>query len=159
MGAVHEPGRRRGSVTGSDGGTGYRLEQPPVQEGQGLRKMSLWRITVYGVCLFVLVIGLAVLSTPSPAHNAPTGWAFDTWCCNGNGVTGDCQRIPASSVNPAVGGYRITLRPGDHGMVTRPHVFDWPQSKVRLAPDGFYYACLYPTENTLRCFYAPTMGF
>lgn len=112
--------------------------------------------------LFGVLVGISLLACAAAkafAHQAPTGWSFDGWCCNGDGHSGDCQQIPQSSVRPVKGGYQITLRPGDHGMVTRNHVFTKTQSEVRNAPDGQYYACLYPTEDTPRCFYAPAMGF
>jgi hypothetical protein len=38
--------------------------------------------------------------------------------------------------------------------VTRPHHFTLPQAKARRSRDAEYHLCLYPTEDTLRCFYA-----
>lgn len=91
-------------------------------------------------------------------HEAPTGFVFDTVCCNGNGVNGDCQPIPRKSVEEVDGGYQVTLAPGDHPMVTKPHVYRMERSLVRWTDDGETYACLYPTEDTLRCLYLPPEG-
>lgn len=107
-------------------------------------------------------VGLAVLLYPmEPAypHSSMTGMEFDRWCCNGNAVNGDCQSIPSTSVRAITGGYQITLKPGDHPMVTRVHVFQMEMAKVRWSTDGRFYACLFPNEDTLRCFYAPPLGY
>jgi hypothetical protein len=58
-----------------------------------------------------------------------------------------------------MGGYRVTLNPGDHHMVTHQHVFFMPTSEAKVSTDGSYHACLFPTEDTLRCFYAPPMSY
>lgn len=93
------------------------------------------------------------------AHDAPSGWAYDPYCCNGDGETGDCQMIPSRTVKIVDGGYKITLEPGDHRLVTHLHVFVMPQRKTMHSPDGAYHLCLFPDENTLRCFYAPDMDY
>lgn len=87
------------------------------------------------------------------------GMVFDPYCCNGNSTTGDCQEIPQSSVRAAPGGYQVTLRPGDHPKVVKQaHTYFVEQSKVRPSTNGLFYGCVYPTEDTLRCFYAPPPG-
>lgn len=83
---------------------------------------------------------------------------YEAECCNGNAVHGDCQPIASSTVTPTDGGYIVTLKPGDHRKVTRPHTFVIPKEKVRYAPDAQYHICLWPTEDDARCFYAPPMG-
>ena len=94
------------------------------------------------------------------ATNAqPLGWNYDGWCCNGDGHTGDCQVVSHKAVRSVKGGYQITLEPGDHRLVTKRHVFFKEERAARKSPDGMYHVCLYPTENQLRCFYAPPMGF
>jgi hypothetical protein len=84
--------------------------------------------------------------------------AYDPWCCNGNGETGDCAPIPASDVSITKNGYRIVLKPGDHPGVHVTHVFIRSFSSARMSTDGQYHACLFPTEYQLRCFYAPPQG-
>jgi hypothetical protein len=107
----------------------------------------------------VLATGKAWTHDAMPSSAMPQGWKFDGWCCNGDGNTGDCQQIPDTSVHAVAGGYEITLKPGEHRLVTKPHTYSKAQSDVRDAPDGRYYACLYPTEDILRCFYAPPMSY
>ena len=93
-----------------------------------------------------------------PKNAYPHSW-YDGWCCNGNGTSGDCQPIPASSVKPVEGGWQVTLRPGDHHMVTKMHTYFMPYSKARISQDDDYHACLFPDENTLRCLYVRPMAF
>lgn len=83
---------------------------------------------------------------------------YDPECCNGNATHGDCQEIAPATVKPIKGGYVVTLNPGDHRKVTKPHTFIIPQDKVRYSPDAQYHICLWPSENDARCFYAPPMG-
>lgn len=120
--------------------------------------MAPHRVVLAALAGAALIIATVLLIWPVRAHEAPTGFKFSTWCCNGNSVHGDCAQIPASAVEEVPGGYQITLKPGDHHMVTKVHVFFMKQSDVKLTDDGNFYACLYPTEDTLRCFYAPPSG-
>jgi hypothetical protein len=93
------------------------------------------------------------------AHDAPAGWSYEPFCCNGDNHTGDCQMIPSKSVKVTPRGYRVTLLPGDHRLVTRAHVFMLPMTKAMQSGDGEYHLCLFPNEDTPRCFYAPEMGY
>lgn len=67
--------------------------------------------------------------------------------------------ISSKTVRPNLERYEVTLLPGDHRLATSRHVFSIPQSKVKESPDGAYHLCLFPDEDTVRCFYAPPMGF
>lgn len=110
----------------------------------------------------------AVLAATAVATVAWTGLAyphthgtmtFDAFCCNGNRIDGDCQPIPATAVSYLSDGtVQVNLVPGDHPMVTKPHTYSMKQSAVRPSNDGNYYACLFPTEATLRCLYGPPFG-
>ncbi|TCL74647.1 hypothetical protein EV286_102208 [Rhizobium sp. BK251] len=112
-----------------------------------------------------MIAMIAVMSTMfayvscANAHDAQSGWKYEPYCCNGNNHTGDCQMIPTKSVRIVQGGYQVTLAPGDHRLVTRSHVFKLPQQTARRSQDSEYHLCLFPDENTPRCFYAPDMGF
>lgn len=108
---------------------------------------------------FLLPFLPLLLAGPALAHDAASGWQYEAFCCNGNSHNGDCQMIPATSVRIVTGGYRVTLAPGDHRLATRSHIFLMPQDMTRRSQDGEYHLCLYPTEDTPRCFYAPDMGF
>jgi hypothetical protein len=118
-----------------------------------LATLALWAAMV-GVWLLTS----ALLASGAYAHQAVSGMPYNTWCCNGNGQNGDCQEIPDSAVRTIPGGYQITLQVGDHRLVTRSHIFTKTQAETRWSTDGRYHACLYPTEDELRCFYAPPPG-
>ena len=108
--------------------------------------------------LVLLPLGVA-LCPPALAHDAASGWQYEAFCCNGNSHNGDCQLIPSEKVRIIAGGYRITLAPADHRLATRNHTFHFAQDAARRSEDGEYHLCLYPDENTPRCFYAPDLGF
>lgn len=103
---------------------------------------------------------LAITWGDARAHEAASGMRYDGACCNGDamGLSGDCQQIPETSVREIPGGFEITLRPGDHRLVTKLHVFTIQHSKTRKSTDGRFHACLWPTEDQLQCFYAPPPG-
>jgi hypothetical protein len=102
---------------------------------------------------------MASLLGSASAHGHEDGQqAYDRFCCNGDGMSGDCQPVPASAVSPIPGGYRIELAPGVHRLVTKPHTFTRSQGDTRQSDDGRYHVCLYPSEEHLRCFYAPPFG-
>ncbi|CAN7338381.1 hypothetical protein [Rhizobium sp. LjRoot258] len=108
----------------------------------------------------MILVGMVMLfAAAADAHNAPSGFAYTRYCCNGDGTSGDCQRIPSKTVRPRAGGYEVTLLPGDHRLATRKHVFLIPQSQALESPDGAYHLCLFPSENRVRCFLAPPMSF
>ncbi|WP_088937477.1 hypothetical protein [Rhizobium sp. N122] len=108
----------------------------------------------------ILLAGaMMMLATATHAHQAPSGFTYDPFCCNGDGENGDCQRISSKTVRPNNEGYEVTLLPGDHRLATRRHVFSIPQGEVKESPDGAYHLCLFPNEDTVRCFYAPPIGF
>jgi len=96
-----------------------------------------------------------LVATAAMAHKAPSGWSYSGWCCNGT----DCAQIPHEAVKVIEGGFQITLKPGDHPMVTRVHVFQIEMAKTKQSQDQFYHVCLWPNEDTLRCVYVPHMGF
>ncbi|MBT1154335.1 hypothetical protein J1C56_01885 [Aminobacter anthyllidis] len=93
------------------------------------------------------------------AHEAASGWDYPLSCCFGTASGGDCQAISSKTVTPIAGGYRITLVPGDHNQVTKPHVFEVPADKVRISEDTSYHICLWPTEDKVQCFFAPPMSY
>ncbi len=109
--------------------------------------------------LALILVSITVYAFTVEAHDAHSGWSYDLYCCNGDGHTGDCQEIPSSSVRIVPGGYQLTLAPGDHRLITRKHIFKFPQSTTRRSQDSEYHLCLFPDENTPRCFYAPDMSF
>lgn len=142
-----------------------RLHRQIVPHNPGRAgRIAAWLV----LCALILgAVGfmLGLMLTIGRAHEAtdvngqPTGWNYESFCCQGNAVNGDCAAIPDASVTPIKGGLQITLAPGDHPLVTRRHVFTVPQSDLRKSPDGRTHVCLFPNEDTLRCTYHPPMGF
>ena len=107
----------------------------------------------------ILVVTVTAFATAAHAHHAPSGFTYEPYCCNGDDESGDCQQISSKTVRPSREGYEVTLLPGDHKLVTRRHVFLIPQAQTRESPDGAYHLCLFPNEDTVRCFYAPPLGY
>lgn len=112
------------------------------------------------------VAGLLAVLPPqhAGAHEAPSGMRYNGWCCSPAGdpddATGDCAPIPDRAVKITAQGYVITVRPGDHPLVTRPH--QWMKSTkdvIHRSTDGRYHICLYPTEDDLRCLYVPDLDY
>lgn len=102
---------------------------------------------------------LALAAAPAMAHEAPEGWVYDAICCNGTAHAGDCAPIPDSAVTVAPDGVHVTLNPGDHRRVRWTQSYaPVPYDKLRQSPDEHYHACLYPSQETLRCLYQPRMG-
>jgi hypothetical protein len=107
----------------------------------------------------ILTVMMIAFASSVAAHESHKGFKYESYCCNGNAETGDCQMIPEKSVRITPNGYEVSLAPGDHRLVTRKHQFNWSQGDARRSEDGEYHLCLYPNEDTPRCFYAPDMGF
>ena len=112
-------------------------------------------LMVLGLATFMVAFFMVATTPRAFGHSF-----YDPNCCNGDSETGDCQAIPETSVTSTPGGFIVTLRPGDHRLVTVEHTWTVPFGEVKWDfPDGRFHACLWPTEYTLRCFYAPPMGF
>lgn len=106
-----------------------------------------------------MCLALLITTIHTSAHESPLGWNYPPYCCNGNGHTGDCAPIPKEAVKEVTGGTKITLMVGDHPMVTKPQEFFVPYADVKPSPDGMFHICLFPTEDHVRCFFAPDRGF
>lgn len=102
-----------------------------------------------------MLLSLLLLPGAAGGHDAPSGWSYPLACCNGAETDGDCQRIPSKTVRERKGGWLVTLRPGDHTRVTRPHLYFIPYGAEIESRDGEYHICLYPTEDHENCFFAP----
>jgi hypothetical protein len=107
-----------------------------------------------GAAALAAILTLAILS-PVTAHKARSGMEYESWCCNGK----DCAEIPEQAVKAGPNGWVITLKPGEHPMVTRTQQRVIPYHLARVSEDARYHICLWPTENDQRCFYAPPQGF
>lgn len=111
------------------------------------------------ILTLVMIAYASAFPSSLGAHEAMTGWKYEAFCCNGNEHTGDCQMISTKNVRITAQGYEISLKPGEHRLVTKRHEFSVRQSDARRSRDEEYHLCLYPNEDTLRCFYAPDMAY
>ena len=89
------------------------------------------------------------------AHSASRNWGYPPACCRGDPMTGDCGKIPASSVTAQSEGYAIILRPGDHHKVTHQNRYFVRYDDVIPSGDDSFHICLHPTEVDGNCFFAP----
>jgi hypothetical protein len=89
------------------------------------------------------------------AHGPDGSWTYPPACCRGDELGGDCEKIPNGTVREDKAGYIVTLQPGDHRRVSRPHRYVVPYGSAITSGDGNYHACLHPTEVNLNCFFAP----
>lgn len=100
---------------------------------------------------------VAAWSLAARAHTAPSGWRYDPECC---GVM-DCAPVPPGAVREAQGGYVVTLRAGDHPMVTDaglvaavPH----GDPRIRVSGDEHRHVCVSATSVRVLCIYVPPGG-
>lgn len=118
------------------------------------------------------LIAAIALAAPSFAHEAPSGWLYDPWCCNNK----DCTPVGNATVELTPEGYLVTLDPETHDLAQSriQRLFRYPDadpSNDRLEPpeamrsgDSKYHACVsrpaahYNMQQNIRCFYAPEMG-
>lgn len=96
-----------------------------------------------------IALALVVLMFASPMVRSHS-W-YDPYCCNAR----DCAPIPSSAVEITDDGYRVTLHAGQHPMVTQTVTHMVPFDEALDSQDGAFHACLYPTQNVMRCFYRP----
>lgn len=116
-----------------------------------------WIVYIPAYIAGFIIITLVMWAWRAEAHDWYTGTKNPVTgygCCGGN----DCAKIPVTSGKAITGGYRITLMPGDHPLVTRPHIFTVPTKEVQFSQDGEYHVCLYPNEDHLRCVFVPGAG-
>lgn len=92
--------------------------------------------------------GVAVAASPAAGH----GW-YEWECCAGH----DCAPVPASAVRSTPLGYAVTLRPGDHPLVTaKPITAVVAYADARPSHDEDFHA--YIVAGALKCLYAPRGG-
>jgi hypothetical protein len=89
------------------------------------------------------------------AHDAPTGWSYDPWCCGGH----DCQPISSEYVEITENGFLVTLPEGSHITARRDHERLFGYDDVRHSEDMEFHACILPRTQEFRCLYVPPFGF
>lgn len=110
----------------------------------------------WSVALAALTLAVLAWAAMARAHQAPSGWAYDVECCH----TMDCAPVPDGAIRETHGGYVVTLRAGDHPMVsdgglvaTVPH----GDPRIRVSGDEHRHACV-STGGRLLCIYVPPGG-
>jgi DNA-binding transcriptional LysR family regulator len=70
-------------------------------------------------------------------------WSYNRACCCTHQW---CAPIPEHAVREERGGYRVTLRPGDHPQVSVPATWWIPADQTGRSPDGRKHFCGIATE-------------
>ena len=107
--------------------------------------------------LIALLVGLVWLATSVVvAHEAETGWMYDTACCSGK----DCHHVAPQAVRATAEGWFVHLYPGDHPMATREVMFVIPfdSTKVRISGDQDFHVCIGSGGYSIYCIYVPNFG-
>jgi len=106
---------------------------------------------------------LIALAAPVAAqdHTGPGHW-YDLSCCALN----DCAPVSMAHVSMTDAGYRLTLGPGDHKMVTSYVDEVIPYADARVSKDGDFHACIRGSKidepesaQGVICLYVPPMSF
>lgn len=105
--------------------------------------------------LYLLAVAF-LLSQPAHGHTAPSGWQYDHACCS----TQDCAPIRVELVQITAQGYRVTVSPGDHPLVTEPstYIFPFNDKRVRFSGDQHYHLCIGLYSKAGLCLYIPGAG-
>ena len=115
-----------------------------------------------GTFISSVVVGTALLVAihhdQAKAHEADTGWTYPPECCKGDGLNGECARIPNRSVKKGPRGFLVVLGPGDHQRVMRRELFLIPYGDELPSGDSNFHICLHPTGGVVYCFFAPPDG-
>lgn len=94
------------------------------------------------------IAALAMTSMPAPAHQAPSGWAYDPVCCSNRDCRPETSEVKATSLGWFVTSTGETIRYGDH--------------RIHESKDGEFHRC--PIKKNAadpgmtRCLYVPPMG-
>ena len=97
------------------------------------------------VCAIIAAAGFGLVVGAALAHEAPSGWSYDGWCCSDE----DCHPLPAGAVIPTDAGWLI---------VSSGRVVPYDASQVRQSGDSQFHICE-PAQGMIRCLYVPDMGF
>lgn len=103
------------------------------------------------------VVALLAGSVGAMAHQAPAGWEYDPECCHNY----DCAPVRDGLIREVEGGYRVTLRAGQHPMLAGqvavnlfiPH----GDRRIRVSGDSDRHACVTRAGHVF-CIYIPPGG-
>lgn len=106
-------------------------------------EMSPDRLTTYLIWVILFLLALGWLGK-SWAHQAPSGWEYDPWCCNHQ----DCRQLPEGDVNEVKGGWYVK---------SLDVFIPYTHPQLRVSGDEHFHLCELP-KGTVRCFYVPPGG-
>lgn len=133
----------------------------------------LWGITI-GALIWTalgLLLWLVGAMWSAEAHEAPSGWAYDTWCCGGD----DCRHTEPGEVTLTPDGRgwhvrtlyqpRIDVVVPIDGTATNPTTGvprDVRDTSLRVSPDRDFHVCIvlqmssqFGSFQRLRCLFVP----
>lgn len=118
---------------------------------QGSRgRVARTAAALVAVALLGYVLGAAFAAR---AHQAPSGWAYDTDCCSHH----DCAPVPEGAIRARSDGWHIHLPPGSHPMLRAdgPGLdarIGYADPRARISGDRHWHACVSPAGKLL-CIY------
>jgi hypothetical protein len=91
-----------------------------------------------------LLLALLIAAQTAVAHEAPSGWSYDTACCSGM----DCRPVEPGEVSATPRGYEIA---------PTGEIVPFNSTKVRPSGDGAMHRCMVGGETTIPtiCIYVP----
>lgn len=94
------------------------------------------------------LIAVLLLAGPAFAHDAPTGWAYDTACCSGR----DCAQAMSGAVRETPRGYELQ---------STGETVIYRDTRIRQSKDEFFHECHVGGDPKARllCLYVPNKGY
>lgn len=118
-------------------------------------RLILWTMAA----LWVIIFTTYLLGTAF-AHQAPTGWSYDSSCCN----TTDCRQVlgPDDPRDPT----KVRIRETRLGYViekvgAEEELIEFGSKKIRESKDGFYHWCSHGGRDDTGslCLYIPFRAY
>lgn len=139
-------------------------ERRQSEEWAGSNRIAPWRWkpralrdVAWPALAAAVVTGLLLLALPALAHQAPSGWDYDRECCHNF----DCAAVRDGLIREVQGGYRVTLRAGQHpmlsGAVTVDLFIPHGDRRIRVSGDENRHACV-TSGGHVFCIYVPPGG-
>lgn len=95
----------------------------------------------------IVVVGCAVALSPATAHQAPTGWQYDSACCSGV----DCYQAPPLDVKETKYGYQLSTG----------ELIPYNDSRIKRSRDEYFHECKPGGDASQQhsfCLYVPEQG-
>lgn len=120
-------------------------------------KRAASAVLVAIIILMIIFAVAAVTAKPAPAHEAASGWSYDSWCCGGS----DCRTAEPGEVVPTDTGWLI-VPTGQVIPYTASGTLDDTEENraahLLKSKDDDIHMCA-PFGTQVRCLYVPEFGF